>query len=221
MRGRADGRSWDVVVGVVVVIALMVVRLFRRAQLYQAAVFIAALAFVSHLILIVLGSALPSAEGFGSGVDFGTAPTWSALVFSLALATLRSHGARDRGESRRGDAGAWAYSPAEPLRGHRGGRLRLLRHRRDRHLRLSAACRSRGAGGYASDLGTTWIHADRRHLGGLRCSLPGWAVDALSAFLGITGAIILVATVSTSLSGSGRLAYSMGRRAMLPRASAG
>src|SRR4029453_13671498 len=34
----------------------------------------------------------------------------------------------------------------------------------------------------------------------------------------LTGAIILVATVSTSLSGAGRLAYSMGKRAMLPRA---
>jgi basic amino acid/polyamine antiporter, APA family len=37
-------------------------------------------------------------------------------------------------------------------------------------------------------------------------------------FLGVTGAVILVATVSTSLSGAGRLAYSMGKRAMLPRA---
>src|SRR5919199_947065 len=46
---------WDVIA---VIAALAAVRLFRRAQLYQAAVFIAALAFVSHLVVIVLGFAL-------------------------------------------------------------------------------------------------------------------------------------------------------------------
>src|ERR671930_1363691 len=49
---------WDVVAGIAVIAALAVIRLFRRAQLYQAAVFIAVLAFISHLIVIVLGFAL-------------------------------------------------------------------------------------------------------------------------------------------------------------------
>jgi basic amino acid/polyamine antiporter, APA family len=211
---------WDVVVGVAVVISLMVVRLFRRAQLYQAAVFIAALAFVSHLILIVLGSALLlSAEGFGSGVDFGTAPTWSALVFSLALATLAYTGLETVA-----NLAAETREPGRTLPRSLFGGIGAVVFVSFAIAAIGISAYpphadSAGPGGYASDLGTTWIHAPivgiSEAFGG---SLPGWAVDALSAFLGITGAIILVATVSTSLSGSGRLAYSMGRRAMLPRA---
>src|SRR5919201_4449481 len=39
---------WDVVAGIGVVVGLTVVRLYRRAQLYQATVFIAVLALISH-----------------------------------------------------------------------------------------------------------------------------------------------------------------------------
>jgi APA family basic amino acid/polyamine antiporter len=80
---------WDVVAGIGVIVVLAVVRLFRRAQLYRAAELIAVLAFVSHLVLIVLGFALLlSTDGLSRGLDLGTAPTWNALFFSLALATL-------------------------------------------------------------------------------------------------------------------------------------
>jgi basic amino acid/polyamine antiporter, APA family len=210
---------WDVVAGIVVVVALTVVRLFRRAQLYQAAVFIAVLAFVSHLVLIVLGSALLlSAEGFGSGGDLGTAPTWNALVFSLALATLAYTGletvanlaAETREPGRTLPRSLFAGIGAVVLVSFAIAAIGISAY--PPHPDPA------GPGGYASDLGTTWIHAPivgiAEAFGG---SLPAWAVDSLRVFLGITGAIILVATVSTSLSGSGRLAYSMGRRAMLPR----
>src|ERR687888_1008691 len=40
---------WDVVAGIGVIVALAVVRLYRRAQLYRAAVFVAGFALVSHL----------------------------------------------------------------------------------------------------------------------------------------------------------------------------
>ena len=49
-------------------------------------------------------------------------------------------------------------------------------------------------------------------------SLPDAAVDTIKVFLGVTGAIILISAIATSLSGAGRLAYSLGQRAMLPRA---
>src|ERR671923_905937 len=57
---------WDVVAGIGVIAALAVVRLYRRARLYRAAVIIAVLAFISHLLLIVLGfSLLLSSRGLG------------------------------------------------------------------------------------------------------------------------------------------------------------
>ncbi len=168
---------WDVVAGIGVIVVLAVVRLFRRAHLYGVAVFIAVLALISHLVLIVLGFALLfSTKGLGAGLDLGTAPTWNSIFVSFAIAAI----------------GISAY-PAHPD--------------------------PTGPGGYASDLGTRWLQAPivgiAEAFGG---SLPDWAVDSLRIFLGLTGAIILVATTSTALSGGGRLAYSMGKRAMLPRA---
>jgi APA family basic amino acid/polyamine antiporter len=218
--GAITDEPWDVVAGIAVIAALAVVRLFRRAQLYQAAVFIAVLAFISHLVVIGLGFALLlSQEGLSEGLDLGTAPTWNAFFFSLALATLAYTGletvANLAAETREpgktlprslfaGIGAVVAVSVAIALVGISA---------------YPAHHDPAGPNGWASELGTTWIQAPivgiAEAFGG---ELPDWAVDSLRVFLGITGAIILVATVSTSLSGTGRLAYSMGKRAMLPRA---
>src|SRR5919109_4584281 len=210
----------DVVAGIGVIVALAVVRLYRRAQLYRAAVFIAGFALVSHLLLVVLGfSLLLSSRGLSKGLDVGTAPTWNALVFSLALATLAYTGLETVA-----NLAAETREPGKTL-------PRSLFAGIGAVVVVSVAIAMvgisaypahpdpAGPGGYASDLGTTWLHAPivgiAEAFGG---SLPGWAVDSLRVFLGMTGAVILVAAVSTSLSGGGRLAYSMGKRAMLPRA---
>jgi APA family basic amino acid/polyamine antiporter len=211
---------WDVVAGIAVIAALAVVRLVRRAQLYQAAVFIAVLAFLSHLIVIVLGFVLLfSQDALGRGLDLGTAPTWNAFFFSLALATLAYTGLETVA-----NLAAETREPGKTL-------PRSLFAGIGAVVAVSAAIavvgisaypahlNPAGPNGWASDLGTTWIQAPivgiAEAFGG---ELPGWAVDSLRVFLGVTGAVILVATVSTSLSGAGRLAYSMGKRAMLPRA---
>ena len=47
-----------------------------------------------------------------------------------------------------------------------------------------------------------------------------WLGHVLRVYVGITGALILVAAVTTSISGVGRLAYSLGEHGQLPRASA-
>jgi APA family basic amino acid/polyamine antiporter len=211
---------WDVVAGIGVIVALALVRLLRRAHLYQAAVFIAVFAVISHLLVIVLGFALLfSTEGLSKGLDLGTAPTWNSLFFSLALATLAYTGLETVA-----NLAAETREPGKTL-------PRSLFAGIGAVVVVSVAIAlvgisaypahpdPAGPGGWASDLGTTWIHAPivgiAEAFGG---ELPGWAVDALRVFLGLTGAVILVATVSTSLSGAGRLAYSMGKRAMLPRA---
>jgi APA family basic amino acid/polyamine antiporter len=211
---------WDVVAGIAVIAALAVVRLFRRAQLYQAAVFIAVLAFLSHLIVIVLGFVLLFSQGaLSRGLDLGTAPTWNAFFFSLVLATLAYTGLETVA-----NLAAETREPGKTL-------PRSLFAGIGAVVGVSAAIalvgisaypahpNPAGPNGWASDLGTTWIRAPivgiAEAFGG---ELPGWAVDSLRVFLGVTGAVILVATVSTSLSGAGRLAYSMGKRAMLPRA---
>jgi basic amino acid/polyamine antiporter, APA family len=74
-------------------------------------------------------------------------------------------------------------------------------------------------GGYVTDLGTTWARAPLVGIVvALNGHLPAGVVDVLRVFMGITGAAILIAAVTTSISGAGRLALSLGQREMLPHA---
>jgi len=210
---------WDVVIGVCVILGVAGIRLVRRARMYTAAIFIAVLAFLSHLLLIALGFAfLLSAEGFGKGIDLGTAPTWHALVFSLSLAMLAFTGLETVANL---SAEAREPGKALPRSLFAGIGAVVLVSFAIAAIGLSAYPPHpdpAGPDGWATDLGTTWIRAPlvgiSEAFGG---SLPDAAVDTIKIFLGVTGAIILTSAIATSLSGAGRLAYSLGQRAMLPR----
>ena len=210
---------WDVVIGVCVILGVAGIRLVRRARMYTAAIFIAVLAFLSHLLLIGLGFAfLLSAEGFGKGIDLGTAPTWHALVFSLSLAMLAFTGLETVANL---SAEAREPGKALPRSLFAGIGAVVLVSFAIAAIGLSAYPPHpdpAGPDGWATDLGTTWIRAPlvgiSEAFGG---SLPDAAVNTIKIFLGVTGAIILTSAIATSLSGAGRLAYSLGQRAMLPR----
>jgi APA family basic amino acid/polyamine antiporter len=210
----------DVVVGIGVIAGVAVVRLVRRPGMYGTAVIVAAVALAALLVLIVLGLPLLfSLDGLGEGTDLGTAPTWHAIAFALPLAMLAFTGletvANLAAETREpgrtlprslfvGIGAAVAMSVLVAL------------------VALSAFPahpEPDGPGGFASDLGTAWLHAP---LVGLAAAfegeLPGFLVDLLRVFVGLAGTLVLVLTITTSFSGAGRLAYSLGRHEMLPRA---
>ncbi len=68
------------------------------------------------------------------------------------------------------------------------------------------------------ELGTTWLHAP---LVGIASALgdagaPQMLADGVKAFVGVSGVLVLVMVVTTSISGAGRLAFSLGQRDMLP-----
>ena len=210
---------WDIVFGVVAILGVAGIRLVRRARMYAAAIFIAVLAFLSHILLIGLGFAfLLTSEGFGKGIDLGTAPTWHALVFSLSLAMLAFTGLETVS-----NLAAEAREPGKalPRSLFAGIGAVVIVSFAIAAIGLSAYPPHpdpAGPDGWATDLGTTWIRAPivgiSEAFGG---SLPDAAVDTIKVFLGVTGAIILISAIATSLSGAGRLAYSLGQRAMLPR----
>jgi len=210
----------DVFVGVGVILAVAAGRFVRRPNLYRLAIAIAGVTLLVQVLLVGLGLPfLLSTANLGKGLDLGTAPTWSAIAFAIPVAMLAYTGletvANLAAETREpgknlprslfvGIGAAVALSflialvalsayPAHP----------------DPH----------GPGGWASDLGSEWIRAP---LVGLAAAfgghLPSAAVDALRVLVGLTGAIILVAVITTSFSGADRLAYSLERRDMLPRA---
>ena len=210
---------WDIVFGVVAILGVAGIRLVRRARMYTAAIFIAVLAFLSHILLIGLGFAfLLTSEGFGKGIDLGTAPTWHALVFSLSLAMLAFTGLETVS-----NLAAEAREPGKalPRSLFAGIGAVVIVSFAIAAIGLSAYPPHpdpAGPDGWATDLGTTWIRAPivgiSEAFGG---SLPDAAVDTIKVVLGVTGAIILISAIATSLSGAGRLAYSLGQRAMLPR----
>ena len=210
---------WDTVFGVLAILGVAGIRLVRRARMYTAAIFIAVLAFLSHILLIGLGFAfLLTSEGFGKGIDLGTAPTWHALVFSLSLAMLAFTGLETVS-----NLAAEAREPGKalPRSLFAGIGAVVIVSFAIAAIGLSAYPPHpdpAGPDGWATDLGTTWIRAPivgiSEAFGG---SLPDVAVDTIKVFLGVTGAIILISAIATSLSGAGRLAYSLGQRAMLPR----
>jgi len=213
-------RPWDAVVGVSVIAMIAAVRLVRRPGLYRVAILVAGGALASHLLLVVLGFVfLVSSDGLGRGLDLGVAPTWGSIAFALPVAMLAYTGletvanlaaeTREPGRTlpRSLFAGIGAAVGVSVAMGVVG------------IAAYPAHPDPAGPGGYASDLGTTWLRAPlvgiSAALGG---SLPEVLVDAIRIFIGLTGTLVLVGAVTTSISGAGRLAYSLGRHDMLPHA---
>jgi basic amino acid/polyamine antiporter, APA family len=210
---------WDVLVGAGVIAGVAGVRLLRRPQLYRATIILAAVALVAQLLVIAFGFAyLVSTAAFGKGVDLGTAPTWSAIGFAIPVAMLAYTGLETVA-----NLAAETREPGRNLpRGLFGGIGAVVVVSFAMGIvAISAFPAHRdpsGPGGFASELGTTWI---REPLYGIArtfhaAGLPAGIADAVRVFVGISGVLVLVMAVTTAISGAGRLAYSLGQRDMLP-----
>ncbi|MFN2468745.1 MAG: amino acid permease [Gaiellaceae bacterium] len=206
-------RPWDVVAGIVVIVLVSASRLVRRTGLYRIAVLVAAVALAGHLLLVVAGFAvLFSSDSLGQGLDLGGAPTWSSIAFALPVAMLAYTGLETVA-----NLAAETREPGQTLpRGLFAGIGAAVL--------VSVAIGIVGisafpAGGQTSELGTTWLRAP---LVGIASAfdghLPAGIVDAFRVFIGVTGVLILLGAVVTSIAGAGRLAYSLGRHDMLPHA---
>jgi basic amino acid/polyamine antiporter, APA family len=213
---------WDVALGIVIVLTVAGVRLVRRPGLYRLAVLVAGVALAAHLLLIALGFAfLLSADALGRGLDIGTAPTWHSIAFALPLAMLAYTGLETVA-----NLAAETREPGRtlPRSLFTGIGLTVVVSVTIAAVGLSAypsRADPDGPGGYATGLGEEWLRAPLVGIAeALDRSLPSELVDAISVVIGLTGALVLVAAVTTSISGAGRLAYSLGRHGMLPRAFA-
>jgi basic amino acid/polyamine antiporter, APA family len=217
--GITEG-PWDTVAGILVILGVAAVRLVRRTSLYRAAIVIAVVAFASHLLLIVLGFALVfSPDVFTKGVDLGVAPTWKSIAFALPLAMLAYTGletvanlaAETREPGRTLPRGLFVGIGAVVAVSVAIGMVGLSAY--PPHPDPS------GPGGYASDLGTTWLQAPLVGIAeAFDGPLPSYAADIVRVVIGATGAVVLLVAVTTSISGAGRLAYSLGQHDMIPHA---
>jgi len=215
-------RPWDAIVGILITLALAGLRRLpgARLRLYLAAVGLAALALAAQLVVAVLGFALVlSSDSLSMGVDLGTAPSWSSIALALSLAALAYTGletvtnfaaeAREPGRTLPrslfiGLGLVTAVNVAVSVVG-----VSAFPARRD----------VAGPDGVASELGTEWLEAP---LVGIAQAIGDETSDgvaeALEGFVGVSGALVLIAAIVTSLAGAERLAFSMARYGMLPHA---
>jgi APA family basic amino acid/polyamine antiporter len=210
---RLTHRPWDALVGVLVILGLAATRLVRRTQLYRVAVAVAVMAFVTHVLLIALGGVFVlSHEGLWSGVELGDAPSWGELAFALPLAMLAYTGLET--------VANFAAETREPGKALPRGVFAGLGAVVLVSAMLAAIALSAfPVEGGSTALGEEWRRAPLVGIAdALDAGLPHALVDVLRVVVGLTGAVVLVAAATTSISGAARLAYSLARYEMLPRA---
>jgi basic amino acid/polyamine antiporter, APA family len=213
-----DGPA-DVIVGVCVIAVVAGVRLVRRPGLYGAAIIVAGASLVTLLLLVVLGLPLLfSMDGLGRGTDLGTAPTWSSIAFAVPLALLAFTGLETVANLAAETREPGRTLPRSLFAGIGGAVIVSVLVGAVALSAYPAHPDPDGPGGYASSLGTDWLRAPLVGLAmAFNGELPAGVVDALRIAVGLTGTVILIVTITTSFSGAGRLAYSLGRHDMLPR----
>jgi len=201
----------DVIFACCLVAVIAAARLLRRPGVHTISVIVPALDVVTQLLLVTLGFAyLFSGSALTRGLSLGTTPSWHQIAFALPLAMLAYTGLET------------VANYAEEMR--RPGRdlprslftaigLVVVIYVLIALVGLSAFPSSSGT----SALGTHWLRAPLMGIvAALGADLPSWADHVLRAYVGITASLILIAAATTSISGFGRLAYSLGEHGQLP-----
>jgi basic amino acid/polyamine antiporter, APA family len=211
--GSLEHNPWDVVVGVGVIFSIAALRLVRRSAFYRYGIVVALLDLLTQVLLVVLGFAfLFSGDALTHGVSIGAHPSWHQIVFALPLAMLAYTGLET--------VANLAEETREPGRDlprslFSGIGLVVLIYVAIAMVALSAF----PATGGTTDLGTVWLRTPLMGIvDALGGHLPGAAATALRVYVGLTGAVILLVAVTTSISGFTRLAHSLGEHGQLPRA---
>ncbi len=203
----------DVIVACLLIGGIAVVRLSRRTSLYTVGVIVPLLDLVTQLLLVGLGFALLfSGSALTRGLHLGVQPSWHELAFALPLAMLAYTGletvANLAAETRR---------PGRDL-------PRSLFTAIAAVVVIYVLIALVGLSAYPAPHGTTALGTDweRAPLMGIVSALQphvaDWFAHILRVYVGLTGALVLLAAATTSISGFGRLAHSLGEHGQLPRA---
>jgi APA family basic amino acid/polyamine antiporter len=203
---------WDIVVAVCVILGIAAVRLTRRSQLHSAGIVVAGLDLATQLLLVILGLALLySPDALTMGTDLGVSPTWDDLAFALPLAMLAYTGLETVA-----NLAEETREPGRTLPRSLFSAIGLV-------VLLTFAVAIVGLSAFPVENGTTalgdeWLKAPLVGIvDALQGHVPGWLGDMLLVYVGLTGALVLLAAATTSISGFTRLAYSLGEHGQLPR----
>ena len=204
-------RPGDVIAACVVVAAIAAVRLARRTSLYTIGFFVPVLDLVTQLLLVVAGLIVLFSPGaLTRDLTLGTHPSWHDIAFAIPLAMLAYTGletvANYAEEARR---------PGRDLPRSLFSAISLV-------VVIYVLLALVGLSAYPAENGTTELGTDwlRAPLMGIVVALQGHLPHGLGrvlrVYVGLTGALVLLAAMTTSISGFGRLAYSLGEHGQLP-----
>jgi basic amino acid/polyamine antiporter, APA family len=204
-------RPWDVVVGCGVIAAIGVLRLIHRTRLHRWAVIVALVDLGTQLLIVALGMALLfSPDALTVGTSLGETPSWHSIAFALPLAMLAYTGletvANLAEETRR---------PGRDLPRSLFGAIGLVVFL---YVAIAVVALSAFPAERGTLLGSNWLRAPLVGVASeIRAQVPGVIGAPLQVFVGLSGALILLTAATTSISGFGRLAYSLGEHGQLPR----
>ena len=210
----ALGRDpWDLVTAVAVIVVVAALRLVRRSAFYRYGIVVAVLDLITQLGLVALGFAfLFSGDALTQGVSIGTQPSWHQIAFALPLAMLAYTGLETVA-----NLAEETRTPGRdlPRSLFSGIGLVVVIYVAIALVALSAFPAKNGT----TELGTTWLKSPLLGIvDALHGHVPSEFVDALRVYVGLTGAVILLVAITTSISGFTRLAHSLGEHGQLPRA---
>jgi APA family basic amino acid/polyamine antiporter len=202
---------WDVIAGVGVIALVAGIRLVRRPSLYAVGILVPALDLVTQLVLVVLGFVLVfSPDTLTQGTALGETPSWHELAFALPLAMLAYTGLET------------VANMAEEARRPGVDLPRSLFVAIGTVVALYVAIAVVALSAFPGPqtlLGTDWLKAPLVGVAEeIGAELANPLDEILVFFVGVSGALILLAAVTTSISGFSRLAYSLGEHGQLPRA---
>jgi APA family basic amino acid/polyamine antiporter len=205
-----DHHPWDLITAVFVIAAVAAIRLVRRPSLYGLGIVVPALDLLTQLLLVVLGFVLVfSTHTLTHGTSLGHNPSWHQLAFALPLAMLAFTGLETVANLARE-----ARRPGVDLPRSVFGAIATVV---TVYVAIAVVAVSAFPGPH-TQLGTTWIRAPLLGIASrIKAELPAPLGGMLRFYVGITGALILIAAVITSISGFSRLAYSLGEHGQLPR----
>jgi APA family basic amino acid/polyamine antiporter len=201
----------DIVFAAVAIVAVGAVRLVRRPSFYRIGIVVPVLDLVTQALLVVLGFWLVfSWDGLTGDISLGSSPSWRDLAFALPLAMLAYTGLET------------VANYAEEVRRPGVDLPRSLFTAIGTVVVLYVLIAVVGLSAFTAhdgttDLGERWLRAPLMGIvADINLELPGWLGHALRVYVGISGAVILLASITTSISGFSRLAYSLGEHGQLP-----
>ena len=206
-----DRNPLDVVVGCFVILFVSLLRAGRRPSFYRLGILVPALDLVTQLVLVVMGFALVFSWGsLTSGISIGSSPSWRDIAFAVPLAMLAYTGLET------------VANYAEEVRQPGVVLPRSLFAAIGTVVAVYVLIALVGLSAFpAADgqtvLGTRWEKAPLMGIvAQVNTHLPAWAAHTLRVYVGLSGSLILLASITTSISGFSRLAYSLGEHGMLP-----